>query len=193
MRTKTVDLLMKIYDREPGTDIFIVKLSIDRYTDIFNGLDPSPLRHRDLAPSVISYLDDCSSDIPLKYKLDIQVICPKEIMNEGRENRTMNGLRTYFNYMLLLLKKDRHMLRKKSVVYFFTSIVLLFLSLYLGSILPGDIFFRTAIEGLSIGGWVFLWEAIVLAFFKSRKLRTKSKRYRRLANAPITFTYQDIG
>jgi hypothetical protein len=78
-------------------------------------------------------------------------------------------------------------------VYFFTSIVLLFLSLYLGSILPGDIFFRTAIEGLSIGGWVFLWEAIVLAFFKSRKLRTKSKRYRRLANAPITFTYQDIG
>lgn len=193
MRTKTVDLLMKIYDREPGTDIFIVKLSIDRYTDIFNGLDPSPLRHRDLAPSVISYLDDCSSDIPLKYKLDIQVICPKEIMNEGRENRTMNGLRTYFNYMLLLLKKDRHMLRKKSVVYFFTSIVLLFLSLYLGSILPGDIFFRTAIEGLSIGGWVFLWEAIVLAFFKSRKLRTKSKRYRRLANAPITFIYQDIG
>lgn len=193
MRAKTVDLLMKIYDREPGTDIFIVKLSIDRYTDIFNGLDPSPLRHRDLAQSVISYLDDCSSDIPLKYKLDIQVICPKEIMNEGRENRTMNGLRTYFNYMLLLLKKDRHMLRKKSIVYFFTSIVLLFLSLYLGSIMPNDIFFRTAIEGLSIGGWVFLWEALVLAFFKSRKLRTKSRRYRRLADAPITFTYQDIG
>ena len=183
---------MKIYDREPGTDIFIVKLSIDRYTDIFNGLDPSPLRHRDLAQSVISYLDDCSSDIPLKYKIDIQVICPKEIMNEGRENRTMNGLRTYFNYMLLLLKKDRHLLRRKSVVYFFTSIILLFLSLYLGSIMPNDIFFRTAIEGLSIGGWVFLWEAIVLAFFKSRKLRTKSRRYRRLADAPITFIYQDI-
>jgi hypothetical protein len=193
MNENTVDLLSRIYDREPGTDVFIVKLSIAEYTDIFNELDPSPLRHRDLAHPVISYLDDCSSDIPLKFRFHLQIICPREIMNAGRENRVKNGLKTYFNYMLLLYKKDRHILRKKSIVYFLTSILLIFLSFYIGSKTPSDIFFETIIEGLSIGGWVFLWEAIVLAVFKSRKLRVKSKRYRRLAEAPISFIYQDIG
>lgn len=190
---KTIDLLTKIYDRDPDSGNFIIKLSINEYADIFNELDPSPLRRRDLAQPVIAFLDDCSSDIPLKYGFELQILCPKEIMNEGRENRVMHGLKTFFSYMVLLYKKDLRVLGQKSLVYFITSITLIVLSFYISAIFPSDIFFKTLIEGLSIGGWVFLWEAIVLSVFKSRKVRIRRRRYRRLLNAPITFTYQTLG
>jgi hypothetical protein len=192
MGERTVDLLSRIYDRDPETGNFIIKLSIGEYTDIFNELDPSPMRKRDLASHVVAFLDDCSSDVPLKYGFDIQILAPREIMNEGREHRTMNGLKTYFSYMIFLYRKDLKILGQKALVYFVTSILFLISSLYLSSVFPVGIFFKTIVEGLSIGGWVFLWEAIVLAFFKSRKIRIRRRRYRRLLGATITFIYQQI-
>lgn len=192
MEMRTIDLLSKIYDRDPETGNFIIKLSINEYTDIFNELDPSPLRRRDVAQPVVDFLDDCSADIPLKYKFELQILCPREIMNEGREHRTMNGLRTFFSYMVLIYKKDLRVLSQKALMYFITSIVLIVVSLYTSARFPSDLFFKTLVEGLSIGGWVFLWEAIVLSFFKSRKIRIKRARYRRLLAAPVSFIYQTI-
>jgi hypothetical protein len=192
MEMRTIDLLSKIYDRDPETGNFIIKLSINEYTDIFNELDPSPLRRRDVAQPVVDFLDDCSADIPLKYKFELQILCPREIMNEGREHRTMNGLRTFFSYMVLIYKKDLRVLSQKALMYFVTSIVLIVGSLYTSARFPSDLFFKTLVEGLSIGGWVFLWEAIVLSFFKSRKIRIKRARYRRLLAAPVSFIYQTI-
>lgn len=192
MEMRTIDLLSKIYDRDPETGNFIIKLSINEYTDIFNELDPSPLRRRDVAQPVVDFLDDCSADIPLKYKFELQILCPREIMNEGREHRTMNGLRTFFSYMVLFYKKDLRVLSQKALMYFATSIVLIVVSLYTSARYPSDLFFKTLVEGLSIGGWVFLWEAIVLSFFKSRKIRIKRARYRRLLAAPVSFIYQTI-
>ena len=192
MGMRTIDLLSKIYDRDPDTGNFIVELSINEYTDIFNELDPTPLRRRDVAQPVVDFLDDCSADIPLKYRFDLRIMCPREIMNEGRERRTINGLRTFFSYMVLFYKKDLRVLSQKALLYFLTAIVLIVLSLYTSSHFPSDLFFKTLVEGLSIGGWVFLWEAIVLCFFKSRKIRVKRRRYQRLLDAPIAFIYQTI-
>lgn len=189
MTAKTIDLLQKIYDKDSETGAYIIRLSIKEYTDIFNGLDPAPLRWRDLDRKVVSYLDDCSSDIPLKYPVNLEIICPKEILNEGRESRVMGGLRTFFNYMVLTYKKDLSIVFGKAAVYFITSFILIGLSFYLLPKSPGTIIFETLIEGLSIGGWVFLWESIVLAVFKSRKIRIRSGRYKRLAAAPVNFIY----
>lgn len=47
------------------------------------------------------------------------------------------------------------------------------------------VFTTTLIEGLFIGGWVFLWEAFSLFFFLSQKTHGRSKRYNRFLNTPI--------
>jgi hypothetical protein len=46
------------------------------------------------------------------------------------------------------------------------------------------------VEGLFIGGWVFLWEAIALFVFKNRDINLQIRRYERFKEAPIKFAYQ---
>ena len=49
--------------------------------------------------------------------------------------------------------------------------------------------FTTLVEGINIGGWGFLWEAISTFAFKKRDVRTKKKNYERFTRAKIRFKY----
>jgi hypothetical protein len=53
-----------------------------------------------------------------------------------------------------------------------------------------NILTTTLLEGLSIGGWVFLWEAFSLFFFTRQKILIRLKRYIRLENTRISFKYK---
>ncbi|MBL7006753.1 MAG: hypothetical protein ISR78_06725, partial [Spirochaetia bacterium] len=74
MNNKTRKLINKVYDYNPETQAYIIKVSIKQYTHIFNDLDPAPLKRRDLNQDLLNYLDDCSFDIPLGYKVNIQFV-----------------------------------------------------------------------------------------------------------------------
>jgi hypothetical protein len=69
------------------------------------------------------------------------------------------------------------------------AFVLLFAAYFLGSLGVHDVVTTTALEGVTIGGWVFLWEAISTFAFKNRGIRTRSKHYKRFMGAPIRFNF----
>jgi hypothetical protein len=46
-------------------------------------------------------------------------------------------------------------------------------------------------EGIFIGGWVFLWEAVSLFFFTNRELYIKYRTYKRLQHTPVIFRETD--
>lgn len=51
------------------------------------------------------------------------------------------------------------------------------------------IFLKMILEGLSIGSWVFLWEAIAGLVIKNRENRFLIKTYKRLSKSFLYFTY----
>ncbi len=190
MNNKTRELINKIYDYNPETHAYIIKVSIRQYTHIFNDLDPAPLKRRDLNQDLLNYLDDCSFDIPLKYKVNMQFVADITIKDEAKEKRVAAGLKTYFGFLLLALKRDINLAYKKCLVYIVSSFLLLFLSFYVSSALSlNSILLDTLIEGLSIGGWVFLWEAIALVVFKNHDTRIRYRKYDRLEQAVVDFIY----
>ena len=190
MIAKRIELLSKIYDRDSESEVFIVKISIKQYKDIFNDLDPAPLRNRDINQALLNYLNECSIDIPLKYNISLQIIGPHEIQNEELETRVRVGLKTYFTFGILTFKREMAALYKKSLKYFFIFFALISFLFYLSSKLPSNISTETIIEGLSIGGWVFLWEAINIVVFKNREIKMMYKRYKRLESSQLDFVYE---
>jgi hypothetical protein len=72
MRDK-LKALDQVYDKDSDTDAYVINIVVKRYEDIFNNLDPSPFKRRDLNSNLISFLEDCSSDIPLRLKTIIQL------------------------------------------------------------------------------------------------------------------------
>jgi hypothetical protein len=54
-----------------------------------------------------------------------------------------------------------------------------------------NLFFSTIlVEGVEIGAWVFLWEAISFLFFKKGDITDKIKKYKRFSECNIFFKYE---
>jgi hypothetical protein len=182
-----------LYDFDPQDQCYVIKLSPDRHMDIFNNLDHYPIRKRDVNQHVVNYIEDCSSDIPLKYKLKIEIKIKKESPNQDLEQRIVRGMKNYFLYIAELYKKNSRSEARNSLLFGLIFTILTTFTFWLESqqIVIDQIFFKTILEGLSIGSWIFLWEAIAGLAIKNRSNRYLIRTYRRLLHSKIYFIYQE--
>jgi len=184
-------VLNELYDFDETDKSYILRLSLKKYTDIFNTIDNYPIRKRDIHSGVISYLEDCSFDIPLSRNIKIEFRISNELRNADLEERTRKGIRNYFLYQLELIRKKSNANIIKSLGYFLVFLVLVSVTFTLENVQQpiNRVFFKTILEGLSIGSWVFLWEAIAVLAFENRKYRYLRKVYLRLSNTHLIFKY----
>ena len=181
--------LEKIYERDNDTDAFIISVAIEDYVDIFNELDFAPFRIRDLNHDLRVFLEECSSDIPIRYDIIIKFTVSREKQDDEKEEKIKLGLKTYFSNIRISSRREIQGSYQKSTVYMLASFILLFASYSLRALIMDSIAFTTLVDGVSIGGWVFLWEAISTFAFKNRDIREKYKHYKRFSGAPIRFHY----
>ena len=179
-----------MYRMGPDTDEFIIEISVDSYNEIFNGWDPSPVKRRDLDPEVIDFIESCADDIPLQYPVELHFYMPKDQRDEEKERLSIEGIRNNFAYTTALIRRSLSDIRKKTITYAVAAFVFLTLRYMSGPIVPTNILTTILIEGLSIGGWVFLWEAFSLLFFSGQETNNQLKQYLRLLEAKIIFKYQ---
>jgi len=182
-------ILEEMYDKDPTTNAFIIGVAINNYTDIFNELDPAPFRRRDLDPALREFLEECSSDIPLKYPIILRFNTPITLHDAKLEERIRLGLKTYFSFVMRSRGRERKRAYEQNVYYIFTSFLFLFTSFFLSSRIPSNVLYYTLLEGLSIGGWVFLWEAISSFAFKNKPLNYEYMQYKRFYHSAIKFEY----
>jgi hypothetical protein len=181
--------LERIYEIDVDTESFIISVAIEDYNDIFNELDSAPFRIRDLNHDLRIFLEECSSDIPIKYDIIIKFTVSREKQDIEKEEKIRLGLKTYFSNVRNSHKREIQSSYQKSAFYMLASFILLLASYSLRPLILDSIVFSTLVEGISIGGWVFLWEAISSFAFKNRELRDKHKHYKRFSSAPVRFIY----
>jgi len=179
----------KVYERDAQTNRFIIAAAINKYTDIFNELDPAPFKKRDVNHDLRIFLEDCSADIPLKYNILLQFNVLNEKQEIEKEERVKFGLKTYFSFVERQLEREIRRSYEKSTFYVGVAFLLLFTAYSLGTLATQDIIITTAVEGITIGGWVFLWEAISTFAFRKRDTKNKRKHYQRFIRAQIRFNY----
>jgi hypothetical protein len=181
--------LEKIYERDQQTKAFIISVAIDQYVDVFNELDSAPWRRRDLDHDLRIFLEESSSDIPLKYEIVLQFNVSKDTKDADKEERIKLGLRTYFSFVRNSLQAKIRDTYQKSGLYMLASFLLLFVSFSFQLETVGNTVLTTLVNGVNIVGWVFLWEAISTFAFTSRDAREKFSHYKRLSEAEVRFTY----
>jgi hypothetical protein len=186
-RKKKKPVIESVYERDADTGAFIVRAALDGYADIFHEWDPSPFRKRDLNPELMEYLDECSRDIPLKRPIVLSFTIPEKRCDRSKEERIITGLRTYFSVMMDTLRRDIRQSYRKVAYYVITAFAFLAAAYFIRHIAGDNVVFSTFTEGLYIGGWVFLWEAISALSFRNRDIRKKHKHFRRFQKAPIRF------
>ena len=103
-------------------------------------------------PELISYLEECSEDIPLKYAILIRFYLPKEMRNKEQEHICKAGLKNYFLYIIKQLKKEINKSRKSLYTYTVTGFIFLLAAFSLQKFSREMVLLILFSEGLFIGG-----------------------------------------
>jgi len=185
------ELINELYDYDQNDQTYIIKIAPDRYLDLFNNLDHYPIRKRDVNQHVVNYIEDCSGDIPLNEKIKIEIKIRDQSKDPDLEERTRKGIKNYFNYIHAFYKQESRKIINNSIIYFiiFTILAILTFSFEALNIGMNKIFLKTIFEGLSIGSWVFLWEAIAGIAIKNKRNRFMMRTYQRLSDSSLYFLY----
>ena len=184
-------LFSQFYTFDKSTNCYMVEIALDQYTDIFNEWDPTPFKRREIDPDLRLYLEGSCEEIPRRYPIEICFLVPGKIRDELMEEESRLGLKNYFRFKIYFLKKDLRKIYIQMLNYSFIG----FLFLWVGTRFSGDgqesIWLTILIEGIFIWGWVLLWEAASLFFFRNRELYDRYQIYQRLMNAPVIFVEVD--
>lgn len=187
-KTEKLDL-KKLYRYNKEKNAFIIDISIDYYRDLYNDWDFSPFKRRDLDTDLVSFIEECSEEIPLRYKVIINFFMPLEMRDLEKEKRSKAGLNNYFKYMLYKVKGEIVKYRIRASKYALTGSVLVMIAFTLQKFIEHLIYLSLLPEGFFIGGWVFMWEVFTILFFQNTDRKVKMREYKRLIEAEVNYNY----
>ncbi len=181
----------KIYRFDRAANRYHVDVAIDYYRDVYNEWDFAPFRNRDLDRSLMEYLEECSREIPLRAGLAISFFTPRDIMDPGKEERSIAGLKNYFHYELLKAQGRRRRYYRRFAMYLLFGVAFMAGAYLAQSYLHGPFPASVLPESLLIGGWVLFWEAFTIAFFRNRDVGERIRHLKRFTRARIDYVYRD--
>lgn len=178
------------YRYDGNEKAYIIEVSLDSYDDIYDEWDPSPFKKRDIEDEFDDFIRDSSSDIPIKFKLIIELFLPSDEKNELKEKLLLQAYDNFYRFNLRRAKKEKQALQKKAINYLVLALIFLFFG-YFYEPLEANIFLKVFKEGIFIGGWVFLWEVFTVLFITMTTQRKAINTIERLIHAKIVFIYTD--
>ena len=156
-----------LYNKNEETKAYIIEVSLEDYSELFNGWDASPLRRKDLEPELLDYLEQAATEIPIKEKVELVFYLPFGMRDLDKEQKSITGIKNNYKVVMFFIQKTLRMNYRQLATYIMLSILFLIGAYILRNVTDLELLMSIAIEGLFIGGWFLLWEAFSLFFFTS--------------------------
>ncbi len=171
-------------------DTIVIEVAIQSVGDLFEDKDPSPLKLRDLKPSVESYIVNCVREIPFDQKLRVDFCFYDYSGSEHEEERLRKSIKNFFIYRSQVKMLEFKFKIKNGLKSIAIGLSFLFLCIYLSnSIISSDnpiveTFFG---EGLSVLGWVSLWNPVQIFLYEIWPILSMSRSLKRCAHVETQF------
>jgi hypothetical protein len=166
----------------------VIELRIGDLRQLFNAIDPSPYRERDLNQSAEAFIVGRARDLPRKAPLAMLVYVDRSVA--PREPAIVrDAVRAFFSHRANWTRQDlRHLLRIGRTS-FLIGIVLLAATIGLGGLLARTLAGRPVAEilreSLLIGGWVAMWRPLETFLYDWWPILGEAKLFDRLSAMPV--------
>lgn len=177
-----------LYERNPVTGNFIIEIALDKYGDVFNEWDHATYRKRDMDPELAFFLEESSAEIPIRYGLDLVFYLPKQEMDKEKESLISTVVKNYYKFYAGVERRTLAKAYQRMLNHILTAVALLS-STYLLNIWQHNFALAIVAEGLTVGSWFFMWEAISFFIFERSDNLARIRTYERLSAAIIKFRY----
>lgn len=174
-----------LVDKYVEGEYAIIPIKLENKNDFFNQHDPTQTT---LAPDISEYIDKCSYNIPVKFKIKLKIICNN--VDEEIKEKMSNAVRNHYGLIVfdknIDLKTNTYktMLLLLCGIVFLTFVYLMDYDSNFFIINSGESILK---EVLLVAGWFFVWEAVENFVLNRRNLRIDKINNKQMFNADLIF------
>ena len=174
----------------------LIEVRVADLRQLFNAIDPSPFRTRDLDPRAEEFIVDWAREVPREAGLALLVHLERRAEPMDEAATLVESIHAYFAQRALGSRRRLRDLFRRGRISL--GIALVFLA---GSIAAGDLvatalrdtrFAEVIREGFLIGGWVAMWRPLEVFLYDWWPIRAEAQLFDRLSAMPVRIGYNEV-
>jgi len=165
-----------------------IELNLQEISQLFNTMDPSPFREKDLDHDaeefIVSWAREFPLDEPVVLIVHLGVVSPEQEPQPMIEG----AIHHYFAYRVELNRLELRHLMQDGLRFLLIGLVFLATCLTMSRILVGEgagTFSTIARESLAIGGWVAMWRPMEIYLYDWWPLRRRGRILKKLSGMAV--------
>ena len=167
-----------------------IELRIEKLSELFNSMDPTPFHHCDLDRNAQEYLESWA--MGFSHQSHFRIIVHIEQMPEtDPSDLVVEAIHNFFDYKADITKRQIQLLLQEGRTSLLIGLAFLMLCLIGADFLTGYVgntFLRLLKESLIIGGWVALWRPLEIFLYDWWPIRAQARLYDRLGRMQVNVT-----
>jgi hypothetical protein len=174
----------------------IIEIHVSELKQLFDAIDPSPFRDRDLDPKAEEFIVGWAKDLPRDASLALVVDLDREagLPNEAAVLR--EAIHEFFRHRAETYRRRLRELFRLGRTSLLIGVVVLAGAIALGdflaNLMKGSRLGEILRESLTIGGWVSMWRPLEVFLYDWWPLRNEAWLSDRLAEMPVRIRYAHV-
>lgn len=186
---------LNVGDEIPA-DCEVIEVHLTELPMLFNPIDPSPPRERDLEPKAEEFIVSWARSVRREANLALQVFIDHPAAPENAAT-VGDAVHEFFRQRSLSASRRLSQLFRVGRTSLLIGVVSLAVAVTLASIITSAMG-ETALaallrESIVIGGWVAMWRPLEIFLYDWWPIRAERKLYERLSAMPVRVTLRDAG
>lgn len=162
-----------------------IEVHVGTLRQLFNSMDPSPFRDRDLDPKVDDYIVDWARETPAGQPLGLVVHLSHQDAHGDDTSLLRQAVREYFSERAASERRNLRRLLRTGRISLAIGMLFLAVAIILGDLVSGLVgrydYGEIIAHSLLIGGWVALWRPIEIFLYDWWPIRAEARLYDRLS------------
>ena len=167
----------------------LIEVHVGELKQIFNSLDPTPFRERDLDPKAEEFIAGWASELHGDAPLCLVVHVDRGDVSPAEVTMLREAVGEFFKQRALVTRRRLRQVLKVGRTNLVIGVAALAASIVLGdlaaNVLAGNRFGGIFRESLLIGGWVAMWRPLEVFLYDWWPIRAEARRYDRLSRMPV--------
>ena len=174
----------------------VIAVRVAELRQLFNAIDPSPFRQRDLDARAEQFIVDWASDLPMDKPWALVVHLDRPAGRPDEAAALRDAIHEYFGQRVIASRRRLRELFRRGRISLVIALAFLAASIAVGDVVArylGDGRLAEVVrEGFLIGGWVAMWRPLEVFLYDWWPIRAEVRLLRRLSTMPVRIEYKEV-
>jgi hypothetical protein len=173
----------------------LIEVHVGELKQLFNAIDPSPFRDKDLDPKAEEFIVGWAKELPGDATLALVIDLDRKAGLPDEAAVLRDAIHEFFSQRAQAYRRRLHELFRVGRTSLVIGLVALTSAIALGdflaALMKGSHIGEIVREGLTIGGWVSMWRPLEIFLYDWWPIRSEARLSDRLAAMPVRIRYMN--